>query len=111
VLPDQDAGKGYYFRSDHFNFAKVGIPALYAKGQYEHMTKGVEYFQEKHDEYTAIKYHTSLDNFDSLGWNYAGMVLDGEFLYQVGLEVANGDKWPEWKEGSEFKAIREASLK
>lgn len=111
VLPDQNAGKGLYFRSDHFSFAKVGVPALYAKGQHEHMTKGTGYFKEKYDGYYAVNYHSALDNYVPEEWDYAGMALDGNFLYMVGLEVANSEEWPQWKEGSEFKSIREASLK
>ncbi|MEP5612059.1 MAG: M28 family metallopeptidase [Cyclobacteriaceae bacterium] len=107
IKPDPEAGKGYFFRSDHFNFAKVGIPALYAAGSYEHMTKGVEYIAEKNQEYLATQYHRPQDEYDSATWDFSGMVMDGNLLYDVGWTLSNSDKWPRWKEGSEFKIIRE----
>jgi Zn-dependent M28 family amino/carboxypeptidase len=109
IIPDQEAGKGYFFRSDHFNFAKVGIPALYASGSYEHMTKGAEYYQEKNLEYLSTKYHRPQDEYDPESWVFDGMALDGQLMLEVGSRLANSDLWPKWKEGSEFKAIREGS--
>lgn len=111
ILADPDPGKGYFFRSDHFQFAKVGIPALYASGGYEHMTKGVEYVDSLNQVYLSSQYHRPQDEYDPEHWTFDGMTLDGELLMNVGLEVANSDTWPSWKEGSEFKAIREASKK
>lgn len=110
ILADPDPGKGYFFRSDHFQFAKVGIPALYASGGYEHMTKGVDYVDSLNQIYLSSQYHRPQDEFDADLWTFDGMALDGELLMQVGLTVANGQEWPQWKEGSEFKSIREASL-
>lgn len=107
IIPDPDAGKGYFFRSDHFNFAKVGIPALYASGAYEHMTKGVEYITEKNEEYLNTMYHRPQDEYDPATWEFDGMALDGQLLFKVGYKLANSEIWPKWKEGSEFKAIRE----
>ena len=110
IIPDPEAGKGYFFRSDHFNFAKVGIPALYASGSYEHMTKGVDFVAEKNQEYLSTMYHRPQDEYDPETWEFDGMVMDGELLKEVGLRVANSKVWPRWKEGSEFKAIREKSM-
>ncbi len=107
IMPDPDAGKGYFFRSDHFNFAKVGIPALYASGSYEHMTKGVEFIKEKNNEYLSTQYHRPQDQYDLEDWTFDGMALDGQLLYEVGVRLANSALWPRWKEGSEFKSIRE----
>ena len=107
ILADPDPGKGYFFRSDHFQFAKVGIPALYASGGYEHMTKGVDYVDSLNQVYLSTQYHRPQDEFNSDHWTFDGMALDGELLMEVGLEVANSNDWPKWKEGSEFKAIRE----
>lgn len=109
IIPDQEAGKGYFFRSDHFNFAKVGIPALYASGAYEHMTKGVDFYQEKNSEYLTTKYHRPQDEYDADTWVFDGMALDGHLLMEVGNRLANSGMWPRWKDGSEFKAIREGN--
>ena len=108
IIPDPDPGKGYFFRSDHFQFAKVGIPALYASGGYEHMTKGVDYVDSLNQIYLSSKYHRPQDEYDA-SWTFDGMALDGELLMEVGLKIANSADWPQWKEGSEFKAIRESS--
>ncbi len=107
IIPDQESGKGYFFRSDHFNFAKVGIPALYASGSYEHMTNGVEYYNEKNLEYLSTKYHRPQDEYNPSTWVFDGMALDGQLMYNVGWRLANSNIWPRWKDGSEFKAIRE----
>lgn len=107
IIPDPDPGKGYFFRSDHFQFAKVGIPALYASGSYEHMTKGVSYIDSLNKIYLNTQYHRPQDEYNPDHWTFDGMALDGTLLMEVGLRVANSQDWPKWKEGSEFKAIRE----
>lgn len=111
IIPDPEPGKGYFFRSDHFQFAKVGIPALYASGGYEHMTKGVDYVDSLNKVYLTSQYHRPQDEYNPDTWTFDGMKLDGELLMEVGLRVANSADWPSWKEGSEFKSIREASKK
>ncbi|MEQ9468388.1 MAG: M28 family metallopeptidase [Ekhidna sp.] len=111
IIPDPDPGKGYFFRSDHFQFAKVGIPALYASGSYEHMTKGVDYIDSLNQIYLNTQYHRPQDEYDPSYWTFDGMALDGNLLMEVGLRVANSEDWPAWKDGSEFKSIRENSMK
>ncbi len=107
IIPDPEPGSGHFFRSDHFSFAKVGIPALYAAGTYEHMTKGIAYAKEKSEHYVANDYHQPSDEYDT-NWDMGGMVLDGTLFYQIGNQLANDvTSWPKWKKGSEFKAIRE----
>ncbi len=108
IIPDPDPGKGYFFRSDHFQFAKVGIPALYASGGYEHMTKGVSYVDSLNQIYLSSQYHRPQDEFQE-SWTFDGMALDGMLLYNVGWQLANSNEWPKWKEGSEFKSIREGN--
>ena len=109
IMPDQEPGKGYFFRSDHFQFAKVGIPAMFASGTYEHMTKGVEYIEEMSNEYLTNRYHRPADEFDAAEWRFAGMLQDASLFYELGWQLANSDQWPKWKEGSEFRAIREGN--
>jgi Zn-dependent M28 family amino/carboxypeptidase len=98
---------GYYYRSDHFNFARVGIPALYAKGGVVHREFGREYGVEKASEYRAVAYHKPADEFDP-EWNFEGVAEDMELLYVVGRTLADSEDWPNWSEGNEFKAIRDA---
>lgn len=109
VLPDQEPEKGYFFRSDHFNFAKVGIPALYAKGSAEHFEKGTTYATEQLSDYRTKRYHQPADEFDET-FDVSGMVQDAQLYMNIAIELANSKEWPSWKEGSEFKSIRDKSL-
>lgn len=109
--PEPTPSAGYYFRSDHFNFAKVGIPALYIGTGIDHVEKGKEYGKELQDEYTAKYYHKPSDSYDAERWNLEGAVDDVQLLYHVGKRLSDSEVWPNWKEGSEFKAIREAYMK
>lgn len=107
VLPDQAPEKGYFFRSDHFNFAKIGVPALYGKGGFEHATKGKAYVEELESSYRGRCYHQPCDEIDPAFWDFAGMTQDAQLLLEVGLEVSNMEGLPQWHEGSEFKGILE----
>ncbi len=109
VLPDQEPEKGYFFRSDHFNFAKVGIPALYAEGSLEHVEKGREYVKQKRDEYTSDRYHRPGDHYEPEEWDLRGLVQDAQLYLEVGRRLAGETNFPQWKEGSEFKAARDQS--
>ena len=102
--------KGAYFRSDHFEFAKVGVPALYADSGVEFVGKPPGWGIAKGDEFTARDYHKPSDEVKP-DWDLSGAVQDLELLVRVGRKVADGDRWPEWKEGSEFRARREAMLR
>jgi len=102
VLPDQEPGKGYFFRSDHFNFAKVGIPALFGEGGYDHVEHGIEYGKKKREEYTAKNYHAPSDEYDDT-WDMSGVIQDAQLYYNVGWKLANSDTWPQWNETSEFQ--------
>ena len=97
---------GFFYRSDHFNFARVGIPALYAKGGVEHREYGRERGLAWEREYRDIRYHKPADEFDP-NWDFRGVAEDLALLYQVGRYLADGDQWPHWYEGNEFRAIRE----
>lgn len=100
---------GSYYRSDHFNFAKVGVPALYTSSGIEVIGKEEGYGKKMEDEYTANNYHAPSDQY-STGWVLDGAIEDLVLLFQVGKRLAFTEKWPAWKEGSEFKAVREKSL-
>ncbi len=101
--------RGYYYRSDHFNFAKKGVPMLYAESGSEHRERGPEYLKIKGTEYLTKHYHSVSDEvYDD--WDLRGAIEDLQLYYRIGLEVADGDQWPAWYSGNEFRAIREASL-
>ncbi len=110
VLPDAEPEKGYYYRSDHFEFAKQGVPALDPDGGRQVIGKPAEYGQKKHDDYTANDYHKPSDQVKP-DWDLAGAVEDLRLLTETAYRVAQGERYPEWKPGSEFRARREAMLK
>jgi len=107
---EQHPEAGYYYRSDHFNFAKVGIPSLYTSSGIDVIGKGKEYGKQKEEEYVQKHYHRPSDEFNS-EWDLQGAIEDLKLLFVVGRQLAGEDKWPGWKEGSEFKAIRKKSMK
>ena len=110
VKPDPESEKGFYYRSDHFEFAKVGVPALYADTGIEFVGKDEAYSKQKRDEYTAKDYHKVSDEIKP-DWDLAGAVEDAQLLTTIGYRIAQGDKFPEWKSGSEFKAKRDETMK
>lgn len=109
--PEPNPVAGYYFRSDHFNFAKIGIPALYFGTGIDHFEKGKEYGKQLQDDYVAVYYHKPSDEYDTSRWNLDGAVDDVQVLYNVGKSLANSEKWPNWKPTSEFKAVRDSYMK
>lgn len=109
--PEPNPVAGYYFRSDHFNFAKIGIPALYFGTGIDHVEKGKEYGKQLQDEYVAVYYHKPSDEYDTTRWNLDGAVDDVQILYNVGKNLANSAVWPSWKASSEFKAVRDSYMK
>ncbi|HQS05850.1 MAG: peptidase M28 [Sphingobacteriales bacterium 17-39-43] len=98
---------GYYYRSDHFNFAKVGVPALYTSNGIDVIGKEPGYGEKQDAEYTEKHYHRPSDEFDSATWTFEGGLDDLKLFFQVGKRLAFEEKMPQWKNGSEFKAIRE----
>ena len=107
VAPEDHPEAGHYFRSDHFNFARAGVPSLTADGGIDDVEKGTAYGKQKHDEYTAQRYHQPADEYDAATWNLDGGLEDIEAVYTIGLHLADSHSWPQWKAGSEFKAIRD----
>lgn len=98
---------GYYYRSDHFNFAKAGIPALFIETGIDVIGKGKAYGKKLADEYNDNNYHQPSDEYDAATWTLEGGIKDLKLLFKVGKRIASEEKWPKWKAGSEFKAIRE----
>jgi Zn-dependent M28 family amino/carboxypeptidase len=108
--PDPEPEKGFYYRSDHFNFAKVGVPALYTDTGVKYVGKDDKYSQTKRDEYTSTDYHKPSDQIKP-DWDLSGAVEDAQLLWLVGYRVADADRIPDWKPGNEFKAKRDAMMK
>jgi len=102
---------GFYFRSDHFNFAKAGVPALYADGGEDLRDGGVDAGRKAAADYGTNRYHGPKDEFDAATWKLDGTVEDLQLMYGVGKELAGGDRWPNWYEGNPFKAARDAMMK
>ena len=99
---------GYYYRSDHFNFAKLGVPSLYTSSGIDVIGKGKAYGQQKDDQYREKHYHRPSDEYNS-SWDLTGAIDDLKLLFLVGKHLADSDAWPGWKNDSEFKAIRDQS--
>ncbi|MCB1567578.1 MAG: M28 family peptidase [Xanthomonadales bacterium] len=104
---EEGVEKGFYFRSDHFNFAKAGVPALYASSGLDHVEKGEDYGRSIAAEYLAHRYHQPGDKVNP-DWDLSGVVQDLQALYGVGNELANSGAWPNWYPGSPFRATRDA---
>ncbi|AKD03109.1 M28 family metallopeptidase [Pontibacter korlensis] len=109
VAPEENPEAGLYYRSDHFNFAKIGVPALFIGPGIDHAEKGKEYGKQKLDEFFATYYHKPSDEVHP-DLKFDGAVEDLSLLYKVGHRLAFSEEWPKWKAGSEFKAAREAYL-
>ena len=108
LKPNTEPEKGGFYRVDSFEFAKAGVPVLHAARGVEIIGKPPEYGKQKRDEYVAKHYHQPSDEVDP-AWDLSGAVQDVQLLFEVGYEVANGDKSPEWKAGSEFRVKGSAS--
>jgi len=110
MTPNSQPEKGGFYRADHFEFSKRGVPSLYTGSGKDFPDKPANFGQQKKDDYTAHHYHQVSDEVDP-NWDLSGAVQDVQLLFEVGYQVANGDKFPEWKPGSEFKAKRDAMMK
>ncbi len=110
LVADREAEKGSYYRSDHFELAKKGVPMLYPGSGYDHKEKGVDYGMQVSQEYVAKNYHRVSDEYD-LSWDVSGAMADMKTFFRTGLSVANSEDWPNWEEGTEFKATRDAQLR
>jgi len=107
VIPDGEPEKGYYYRSDHFSLAKYGVPAVYVDAGTDHMVRGREWTREQTDAYRVERYHQPGDEYDP-DWDLTGLVEDVRLLFRVGFRLAAGREWPNWNEGTEFRAARDA---
>lgn len=102
---------GFYFRSDHFNFAKAGVPALYPDGGEDLIEGGKAAGQAYAKDYGEHRYHSPADEYDPASWKLDGTVQDLELVYGVGKSLASDGQWPNWYEGNPFRATRERMMK
>jgi len=110
IIQEPFPENGMYYRSDHFSFAKVGIPSLFIKGWTESREHGADWAKEQISHYWANTYHKPSDNYNADA-DYSGNVEDAKLFFKIGLRLANENTFPNWNEGSEFKAIRDGMMK
>ena len=106
--PDPNPAAGSFFRSDHFAFAQVGVPAVSFRSGSDLVDGGTERAAQIADAYAAEDYHQQSDEW-SPDWDLSGIIRDAELIYAVAERLGNSKAWPNWAEGSEFKALRDAS--
>ena len=100
--------KGFYYRSDHFSFAKLGVPMVYFEGGDDLVTGGKEAAKAAAEDYEKNRYHAPGDEYDE-AWDWSGVMADLRLYYRVGRMLAMTDAWPNWNDGDEFRAIRDKS--
>ncbi|MFQ5651762.1 MAG: M28 family metallopeptidase [bacterium] len=107
VRPDPEPEKGHFYRSDHFSFAKQGIPALYTDEGIDHVEHGEAWTLEQKEKYVAERYHKPTDEYDP-NWDLSGAIDDLHLLFEVGYRLSTTSAFPNWREGNEFRAKRDA---
>ena len=109
VRPDPEMEKGFFYRSDQFSFVREGVPALYLSGGIDHVEHGETWTREQMDNYTAEHYHKVTDEFDP-AWDLSGAVDDLRLLFAIGHRLSRERAFPNWRGGSEFKALRDSMM-
>jgi len=109
IVADPTPEAGYFYRSDHISLAKHGVPMLYADGGFDLREGGSEAGMAAGEDYRANRYHGPADEY-SADWDMSGMVEDTTLFFTVGSRLANSDAWPNWYEGNEFRALRDAQM-
>ncbi|MFQ6005709.1 MAG: M28 family peptidase [Woeseia sp.] len=109
VKPDQFPDRGYFYRSDQFSFAKIGVPAVYLDPGMDFVDRPEGWGKAQINHFTEINYHQPSDEYDD-SWNFEGAVVDARLGFWIGLAVANADEMPTWNQGDEFEAARLEAL-
>ncbi len=110
VSPDMNPSSGGFFRSDHFPFAKKGVPAMFLGGGREHAVHGFEYLKKKNEEWGKTKYHRVGDEYDPSYWDLTGAVEDIKIAFIIGHKLSESTSFPTWNEGTAFKALRDKMM-
>jgi len=110
LAPDSKPEAGEYYRSDQFNFAKAGVPSLYVQSGTTLRDGPDGTGKARLADYDANRYHKPGDEYSD-AWDVSGSIEDLRLLFEVGARVANEKTWPQWREGNEFRAVRERSAK
>ncbi len=100
--------KGFYYRSDHFSLAKMGIPMVYFEGGDDLIVGGKEAAKAAAEDYEKNRYHSPKDEYEE-NWDWSGVMADLRLYYRVGRMLAMSEAWPNWNEGDEFRKIRDES--
>lgn len=108
IVPEPTPERGYYYRSDHFSFARLGVPMLYGESGEDLRIGGKEAGKKASDDYTANRYHKPQDHYDP-SWNWDGAIEDLAIFYGLGRQLAEGSSWPNWYPTAEFRAVRDKS--
>jgi Zn-dependent M28 family amino/carboxypeptidase len=106
IIRDPNSQTGMYFRSDHFPFAKKGVPSAFVRGNVISREHGREWTSKMEQDYLNNKYHKPADNYEPAKWDLNGIAEDARLVFSVGYKLANSDLFPGWKEGSEFKNVK-----
>jgi Zn-dependent M28 family amino/carboxypeptidase len=109
IVPDQEPEKGFFFRSDHFPFAKAGVPSLYVEHGQDHRGRPEGWGRQISEDYTANRYHAPSDEFSD-DFVFDGAVQQGLLIFRTAWDLAQAEAWPNWLEGQEFKAARDAMM-
>ncbi|MBI4604904.1 MAG: M28 family peptidase [Planctomycetes bacterium] len=109
VVPDQFPDRGFYYRSDQFSFAKVGVPGVYLDSGTDFIGRPPGWGKERLEEWERTRYHQPSDEYEE-GWDLSGAIEDAQLLFHVGLRAARAPRMPEWRPGDEFEAARKAAL-
>jgi len=107
AIPDPTPEQGGYFRSDHFSFAKVGVPSLYLSKGIDDVEHGKEWGLRESENWLRENYHKPTDNYEPDKWNFDGMIEDVKVYFEVGYNLSMTKDFPEWKPGSPFKSVRD----
>jgi len=106
---DQFPDRGFFYRADQFNFAKIGVPAIYLHAGTKFIGKPPDWGKQQAEDYEQHRYHQPSDQFDPK-WTYDGMIEDAQLGFYAGLSIADTPKLPTWNPGDEFEAARKRAL-
>jgi len=106
IVPDDKPEAGYYYRSDHISLAKKGVPMLYSDPGNDHVVNGLTYGEDFAKNYTKDRYHKPADEYNN-SWDLSGLEQSAEIWFELGYGIANSTDWPNWYEGTEFRALRD----